>query len=193
MSEATIRLLVHGGNGRMGQALQRLGDATAGCQVVAAVSRQAGARVVEGIPQFAASELAGVPEFDVAIDFSLPQGFDAILGLCLSRGKPLVSGALPVWDCDIVETHHVRKLDAPSGTALTLGAAAAQGGASPRYASIRAGDIVGEHLVQFATAGERIELVHRASNRDIFARGALHVARAIHGRAAGRHRIADLL
>ena len=81
----------------------------------------------------------------------------------------------------------------PSGTALTLGAAAAQGGASPRYASIRAGDIVGEHLVQFATAGERIELVHRASNRDIFARGALHVARAIHGRAAGRHRIADLL
>ena len=76
----------------MGQALQRLGDATAGCQVVAAVSRQAGARVVEGIPQFAASELAGVPEFDVAIDFSLPQGFDAVLGLCLSRGKPLVSG-----------------------------------------------------------------------------------------------------
>nr|MBP6438654.1 4-hydroxy-tetrahydrodipicolinate reductase [Thermomonas sp.] len=74
MSEATIRLLVHGGNGRMGQALQRLGDATAGCRVVAAVSRQAGARVVEGIPQFAASELAGVPEFDVAIDFSLPQG-----------------------------------------------------------------------------------------------------------------------
>ena len=236
MSEATIRLLVHGGNGRMGQALQRLGDATAGCQVVAAVSRQAGARVVEGIPQFAASELAGVPEFDVAIDFSLPQGFDAVLGLCLSRGKPLVSGttglsaqqiaaldaaagtiavawasnfslgvallhelveraarALPGWDCDIVESHHVRKLDAPSGTALTLGAAAAQGGASPRYASIRAGDIVGEHLVQFATAGERIELVHRASNRDIFARGALHVARAIHGRAAGRHRIADLL
>jgi 4-hydroxy-tetrahydrodipicolinate reductase len=68
--------------------------------------------------------------------------------------------ALPGWDCDIVEQHHTRKLDAPSGTALTLGEAAARGGAQARYASLRAGDIVGEHPVQFATLGERIELVH---------------------------------
>ena len=101
--------------------------------------------------------------------------------------------ALPGWDCDIVESHHTRKLDAPSGTALTLGDAAGQGGATPHYASIRAGDIVGEHLVQFTSAGERIELVHRASNRDIFARGALHVAVRLKGRAAGRYRVADLL
>jgi 4-hydroxy-tetrahydrodipicolinate reductase len=227
MSPTPTRLLIHGANGRMGQALQRLADHPGGCQVVAAVSRKVGPRVIEGIPQFAASEMAGVPEFDAAIDFSLPEGFDAILGLCVARGRPLVSGttglsdaqlgalqaasasiplvavlhdlvertarALPGWDCDIVEAHHTRKLDAPSGTALTLGAAAAQGGATPHYASIRAGDIVGEHLVQFATAGERIELVHRASNRDIFARGALHVARTIQGRPPGRYRVADLL
>ncbi len=75
----------------------------------------------------------------------------------------------------------------------TLGAAAESGGAHPHYASLRAGDIVGEHLVQFATAGERIELIHRATNRDIFARGALHAARRLNGRAPGRYRLADLL
>ncbi len=236
MNESKVRLLIHGANGRMGQALQRLCDEASGCLVVAAVSRKVGPRVIDGIPQFSASELPGAPEFDGAIDFSLPEGFDAILGLCVARGKPLVSGttglsdaqkvtldaaamriplawasnfslgvavlhdlveraarALPDWDCDIVEAHHTRKLDAPSGTALTLGAAAGAGGATPHYASIRAGDIVGEHLVQFATKGERIELVHRATNRDIFARGALHAARQLAGRTPGRYRVADLL
>lgn len=237
MNESITRLLIHGANGRMGQALQRLACEAGGCEVVAAVSRKVGPRVIDGIPQFASAELAGAPEFDVAIDFSLPEGFDAILGLCLARGKPLVSGttglsasqlaaletastripvawasnfslgvavlhdlveraarALPDWDCDIVESHHSRKLDAPSGTALTLGAAAAgQGGATPRYASLRAGDIVGEHTAQFATTGERIELVHRATNRDIFARGALHAASWLAGREPGRYRLRDLL
>ena len=221
----------------MGQSLQRLcRDEAGGCTVVAVVSRKVGARVVDGIPQFTASELSGVPEFDVAVDFSLPEGFDAILSLCVARSAAFVSGttglsgaqeaaladaatripltwasnfslgvavlhdlveraarALPGWDCDIVESHHTRKLDAPSGTALTLGDAAGQGGATPHYASIRAGDIVGEHLVQFTAAGERIELVHRASNRDIFARGALHVAARLKDRAAGHYRVADLL
>lgn len=221
----------------MGQSLQRLcRDKADACIVVAAVSRKVGTRVVDGIPQFSTGELSGVPAFDVAVDFSLPEGFDAILDLCVARRAAFVSGttglsaaqevaladastriplvwasnfslgvavlhdlveraarALPGWDCDIVEAHHTRKLDAPSGTALTLGAAAGQGGATPRYASIRAGDIVGEHLVQFASAGERIELIHRASNRDIFARGALHVATRLKDRAAGRYRVADLL
>lgn len=101
--------------------------------------------------------------------------------------------ALPGWDCDIVESHHVHKKDAPSGTALALGAAASQGGAQPRHASLRAGDIVGEHTVQFATAGERIELVHRATNRDIFARGALHAASRLAGRPPGHYRLRDLI
>lgn len=101
--------------------------------------------------------------------------------------------ALPDWDCDIVEAHHVHKKDAPSGTALSLGEAAGQGGAQPRYASLRAGDIIGEHTVQFTGAGERIELIHRATNRDIFARGALHAATRLAGRAAGRYRLRDLL
>ncbi len=231
-----LRLLIYGANGRMGQALLRLAGDDAGCNVAGAVSREVDARVIDGIPRFSVSELNGVPRFDVAIDFSQPEGFDAILGLCVARCKPFVSGTtgltvsqlealdtasthiatlwasnfslgvavlhdlverasrvLPGWDCDIIESHHTRKLDAPSGTALTLGDAAGQGGATPHYASIRAGDIVGEHCVQFTSAGERIELIHRASNRDIFAAGALHVARALHTRAAGRYRPIDLL
>ncbi len=103
------------------------------------------------------------------------------------------AAALPGWDCDIVEAHHVHKKDAPSGTALSLGAAAETAGAAPRYASLRAGDIVGEHLVQFTGLGERVELVHRATNRDIFARGALHVAARLAGRPAGSYRVRDLL
>src|SRR5690606_26010281 len=113
----------------------------------------------------------------------------AILNALVERAAKALAG----WDCDIVEAHHVRKQDAPSGTALALGASAEAGGAHPRYASLRAGDIVGEHTVQFATAGERIELVHRAGNRDIFARGALHAARHLAGRPPGRYRLRDLL
>ncbi len=235
--DAPLRLLVHGASGRMGQALLRLcAEEPSRFTVVAAVSRRPAQRVVDGVPQFAASELQGAPAFDVAIDFSLPVAFDPILALCVSRKAALVSGttgleptqraaldeaarsipliqasnfslgvavlsdlveraarALPGWDCDIVEAHHARKVDAPSGTALTLGAAAGQGGAEPRYASLRAGDIVGEHMVQFTGAGERLELAQRAGNRDIFARGALHAASRLAGRDPGQYRLADLL
>lgn len=103
------------------------------------------------------------------------------------------ASALPGWDCDIVESHHVHKVDAPSGTALALGASAGQGGAEPHYASLRAGDIVGEHTVQFAGQGERIELIHRATNRDIFARGALQASSWLARQPAGRYRMRDLL
>lgn len=221
----------------MGQALLRLAPERDDLQVVAAVARAHPAqRVVEGVPFFAASELHGVPKFDVAIDFSLAEGFDGVLALCAERGAGLVSGttglddaqrtsmqsasariavlsaanfslgvavlgelveraaaALPGWDCDIVESHHVHKKDAPSGTALALGECAQLAGAMPRYASLRAGDIVGEHTVQFAALGERIELVHRATNRDIFARGALHAAARLAGRGPGLYRLRDLL
>jgi 4-hydroxy-tetrahydrodipicolinate reductase len=235
--DAPLRLLIHGASGRMGQALLRLcAEEPSRFTVVAAVSRRPAQRVVDGVPQFAASELQGAPAFDVAIDFSLAVAFDPILALCVGRKAALVSGttglepaqraaldeaatsipviqasnfslgvavlselveraarSLPGWDCDIVEAHHARKVDAPSGTALTLGAAAGQGGAEPRYASLRAGDIVGEHLVQFTGAGERLELAHRAGNRDIFARGALHAASRLAGRNPGQYRLADLL
>src|SRR5881392_113027 len=88
------RLLIHGASGRMGQALLRLcAEQPTTCLVVGAVSRGSPAqRVVDGIAHFASSELAGVPDFDVAIDFSLPAAFDPILALCSERGAALVSG-----------------------------------------------------------------------------------------------------
>jgi len=104
------------------------------------------------------------------------------------------SAALPQWQRNIIESHHIHKKDAPSGTALTLGAAVeAGGGPAPDYSSIRAGDIVGEHTVQFTGLGERLELTHRATNRDIFARGALECAIRLHGCAAGRYEVADMV
>ncbi|MGY3264810.1 4-hydroxy-tetrahydrodipicolinate reductase [Lysobacter sp. HA35] len=235
MTEPT-RLLIQGASGRMGQALMRLAAERDDLRVVAAAARRAPADLPAGVAAIDAASLDSAPEFDAAIDFSLPDAFDAALALCARRGVAFVSGTtglsdrqrdalanaatkIPVvwaanfslgvavlgdlveraarvladWDCDIVESHHVHKKDVPSGTALALGARAEVGGAEPHYASLRAGDIVGEHTVQFATAGERIELIHRATNRDIFARGALHVARRLQGRAPGAYRVADLL
>ncbi len=119
------------------------------------------------------------------------------------------------WDCEIVEAHHRNKKDAPSGTALALGRAVAQarnadfpkvarfaraGSAKDLrdpseigFAVLRAGDIVGEHTVVFATQGERIELAHKASDRDIFARGALFAALALAGAVPGRYELAELV
>lgn len=115
----------------------------------------------------------------------------------LARIARRASAALPDWDCEIVEMHHSRKQDAPSGTALTIGAAVAEGRGQtladhavyerhgqvgPRkvgeigFSSMRGGDVVGEHTVIFATNGERVEITHRATSRDIFARGALAAA-----------------
>jgi len=103
----------------------------------------------------------------------------------------------PEADIEIVEMHHRHKVDAPSGTALALGDAAAKGrgvdlhdvwvksrdghtGArtpgSIGFATLRGGDVIGDHTVMFAAMGERLELSHKASNRDIFARGALVAA-----------------
>ncbi len=120
----------------------------------------------------------------------------------------------PAFDIEIAETHHRRKLDAPSGTALVLGevVARARGHALSREAVVdrtarrqsrpageigfqvaRGGDVVGEHVVQFLGDGERLEIAHRATDRSIFARGALLAAQKLLGRGAGRVEFADLI
>jgi 4-hydroxy-tetrahydrodipicolinate reductase len=118
------------------------------------------------------------------------------------------------FDIEIVEMHHRHKIDAPSGTALMLGEAAAAGrrvaldghsvrardgetGPRPRgaigFASLRGGDVVGDHTVVFASAGERIELTHRATDRQIFARGAVKAALWGHGKPPGIYSMLDVL
>lgn len=151
-----------------------------------------GAALVSGTTGLAAAQREALDAASARIPVLWASNFSlgvAVLADLVERAARALHG----WDCDIVEAHHVHKQDAPSGTALTLGQAAERGGATPRYASLRAGDIVGEHTVQFTGLGERVELVHRASSREIFARGALHAALRLAGRAPGAYRLADLL
>jgi 4-hydroxy-tetrahydrodipicolinate reductase len=133
----------------------------------------------------------------------------------LAQAVALAAAALgPAYDVEISEAHHRMKRDAPSGTALALGetVAAARGQAltdvavfdrhgasqlrepgSIGFAVVRAGDIVGEHTVTFAAAGERIEMTHRATDRLIFARGALRAAAWLIGRAPGLYGMQNVL
>jgi len=118
------------------------------------------------------------------------------------------------WDIEIVEMHHRHKVDAPSGTALLLGQAAADGrgidlashsargrdgitGARRAgdigFAALRGGSVAGDHMVVLAGEGERIELGHRAESRIIFARGAIKAAQWLIGKAPGRYGMADVL
>ncbi len=120
----------------------------------------------------------------------------------------------PDWDIEIAEMHHRHKADSPSGTALLLGGAAAQGRGirldqtsergrdgqtGPRaagaigFASLRGGSVAGDHTVYFATDNERIELTHRAENRSIFASGALKAARWLVTQPAGRYSMDQVL
>lgn len=116
------------------------------------------------------------------------------------------------FDAEIIEIHHRHKLDAPSGTALAIGDAVARarpgtppveagrGPGSGRrrpgaigYASIRAGEVVGEHTLLLAGAGERLELTHRAADRAAFAGGALRAAAWVRGRPPGLYGMRDVL
>lgn len=105
-----------------------------------------------------------------------------------------VAGIVPQWDCEIVETHHTAKKDAPSGTAKGLQAAIQKSnGKVPSAHALRIGDVVGDHTVTFGTPGERLELSHRASSREIFARGALRAAKWAVQQKPGLYDMQDVL
>jgi len=120
----------------------------------------------------------------------------------------------PDWDIEIVETHHRMKVDAPSGTALLLGQAAARGRGEDLdavaergrdgitgaraigaigFASLRGGTVAGDHAVHFLADNERLTLSHMAENRGIFARGAVRAAHWLLGRAPGRYTMPEVL
>lgn len=110
--------------------------------------------------------------------------------------------ALPDYDVEIVEIHHNAKRDAPSGTAIRLAEGLGErvnghdGLRRPGTVgmhAVRAGDTIGEHTVYLAGGGERLELRHVATQRSVFARGALHCARWIVGRPPGRYRFEDTI
>ncbi len=140
--------------------------------------------------------------------------FSLGVNLLVAITRKVAAALDPDFDIEIVETHHRMKVDAPSGTALMLGEAAAQGrnvdlgkvsargrdghtGARTRgdigFASLRGGSVVGDHTVLFAADGERIEITHRADDRGIFARGAVKAALWGKGKPPGVYSMLDVL
>lgn len=137
--------------------------------------------------------------------------FSVGVNVLLDLVERAAAGLPPAFEIEISEVHHRWKVDAPSGTALALGrsAEAARGqvreqavrvrGSGARqageigYQVVRGGDVPGEHTVWFLGDGERLELTHRASDRAIFARGALHAARWLVSQSPGLYSMRDVL
>ncbi len=153
---------------------------------------------------------AAARQIPIVLAPNMSLGVQALLRLVELGARLLDEG----YDLEIVEAHHRDKVDAPSGTALQLGAVAArargqkleqcavyarQGTVGPRppgsigFAAIRGGDIIGDHTVLFAGAGERIEITHRSSSRQSYAQGAVRAARFVRGRAPGLYTMQDVL
>ncbi|MEO0410906.1 MAG: 4-hydroxy-tetrahydrodipicolinate reductase [Pseudomonadota bacterium] len=152
---------------------------------------------------------------EVCQQVAIMQSANTSLGVTLLAKLVHDAAALldPSWDIEVVEMHHRQKTDAPSGTALLFGEKAAEGrhtdsssfvlsregNTGPRkegdigFATLRGGDVAGEHSVIFAAEAERIELTHKASDRKIFARGAVTAAQWIDGLPAGRYTMEDVL
>ena len=242
-SMTTIRLAISGASGRMGSALQALLHDDARFDLVAAINASdewRDAPELDVVIDFSApAGFDGALAYCLAHSAALVSGTTGLdgsqrnalndasrtipvlhaanfsLGIAvLTRALREAAAALPDWDLEIFEAHHAKKADAPSGTALALGRAAAdargqnfdnvavlsregQVGARPAgaigFASIRAGDIVGEHSAILATACERLELSHCATDRSIFARGALAAAAWLAGKPPGAYTIDDVV
>lgn len=154
----------------------------------------------------ALDKLAATAPVLVAANFSL--GVNLLLAMAAKA-----SASLAAWDVEIVEAHHRHKRDAPSGTALALAHVVADargwpasavvaernGNIGPRgaqeigVATLRGGDVVGEHTVMLLGGGERLELSHRATDRGVFAKGAIAAAAWLVGKAPGRYTMRDVL
>jgi 4-hydroxy-tetrahydrodipicolinate reductase len=179
-----------------------------------AVCASAGVGAVIGTTGFDAAGKAAVAaaaaRTAVVLAPNMSMGVQAMLRLVELAARLMGQG----YDLEIIETHHRDKIDAPSGTALQLGEVAARArgqsleqhavfsrhgnvGARPAgsigFAAVRGGDIIGDHTVLFAGAGERLEITHRSSSRAAYAQGALQAARFLGGHRSGLFSMQDVL
>jgi len=179
-----------------------------------ACCREAGCAMVIGTTGFDPAQRAQIgaaaQQIPVVLAPNMSVGVNLCIGLVEQAARVLADG----YDVEIIEAHHRHKVDAPSGTALRLGQAAAdvlgreldavavygrEGNTGERsantigFATVRGGDIVGDHTVLFAGTGERVEITHRASSRMTFAAGAVRAASWLRKRAAGLYDMQDVL
>lgn len=262
------RIAITGAGGRMGRTLVEACQEAERLTLSAAIDRAGSSLIgsdageVAGVGRLGVKIVdnpeAVVDQFDVLIDFTIPEATAAHLEICRRHGKRMVIGTTGLSDehkrqldaaaeeiavvfapnmsvgvnlclklldvaarvlgddvdVEIIEAHHRHKIDAPSGTALRMGEVVAEalgrdlaqcgvygreGRTGERrretigFETIRAGDIVGEHTVMFAAAGERVEITHKASSRMTFARGAVRAAAWLMGQARGRFDMQDVL
>ena len=180
----------------------------------AALSGETGVALIVGTTGLEAQHMEALGR--AAAKAAVVQAANMSIGVNLLLGltEQVASALGDDYDIEIAEMHHRHKVDAPSGTALALGAAAAKGRgvnledvsdrgrdgeAGPRIAGdigfsvIRGGDVAGDHTVIFAGPGERVELTHKAGSREIFARGAIRAALWTEGRAPGLYSMRDVL
>ena len=226
----TIRISLFAPNGRMGQAIADAAEQAEGFEISHegdvlvdfsspdGLDSSLGQAVAAGIPILVGTTGLGEDADRLIADASkqvaVLRAANTSLGVAvLSNLVERAAQALgPDWDIEIAEMHHRMKADAPSGTALALGEAAARGRGTPLraergrdgtglrraegaigFASLRGGTVAGEHDVVFAGPDERLILSHRAENRMIFARGALAAARFLVGKPAGLYSMRDVV
>lgn len=178
------------------------------------LAAELGKALVIGTTGLSKGDLARVEAAAARVPVVMAPNFSVGVNLLFALTE-LVASKLGVdYDIEIVEMHHRHKVDAPSGTALGIGRAAAKGrgvdldsvavlsreghtGAREAgtigFATLRGGDVVGDHTAIFATEGERLELTHKASSRTVFARGAVRAALWAADRPPGLYSMADVL
>ena len=180
----------------------------------AGVAAQGGKALVVGTTGLDALQQAAVERAALRVPVCQAANFSTGVNLSLVLLETAARVLGDTVDIEIVEAHHRHKRDAPSGTALAMGEAVAQalgrdlhavavygreGQTGPReretigFATVRGGDIVGDHTVMFAADGERLEISHKASSRMAFARGAVRAAVWLAGRAPGRYGMREVL
>ncbi len=173
-----------------------------------------GVAIIVGSTGFSAEQRAEAERLAVSMPTLIAPNMSLGVNVLISLVEDAVARAGDGFDCEVLELHHGRKKDAPSGTALALAeaAAAARGLDADRclvtarsgmvgerradeigVVALRGGDAVGEHTVLLIGTGERIELTHRAASRDCLASGALTAAAWIHGKGPGLYRMRDVI
>lgn len=181
---------------------------------VARVAANYGKAHIIGTTGFSESQISEIKNLSGKMPVVMSSNFSIGVNLLFKLTEQVASTLDLDYDIEILEMHHRKKIDAPSGTALSIGEAAARGRKAQlktqaRYsregrvgerkpgeigfATLRGGDVVGDHTVIFAANGERLELTHKASSRNIFARGAIHAALWTDGRKPGLYSMMDVV